>query len=445
MPLNFNVSPYFDDFQSAKNYHRILFKPGAAVQARELTQSQTILQNQISSFADNIFKQNSPVTGGQITTNFNCNYVKLLTTYNSAAIDVTQFTNKIVQDATGTIIAQVIAVSPATLADPPTLILSYKSGNQFGNGSVIYDTQSNLAAQAIAVAATGSSSVASIAQGVFYIASNYTDPATGYSISNGIFVEVTPQTIILDKYDSVPSLRVGLYITETIIDYITDSSLLDPAVGASNYQAPGADRYKISLTLQTRPIPLGQDDGFIPLLIINSGFIQKIIDGSVYNVIDDYFAKRDYETNGDYVVNDFKLTPKTNTSDYANSTYTLSIGKGLAYVHGYRVESTSPADIITNRAKTTLTQNNNPVFIDIGSYLYVDTVNGANGYFFDTSTYAQIDLHTVSAANVNTASACTYNSTLVSSGYIRGLIYDHNTSDGNANSYVYRADRKSVV
>ena len=439
MPLNFNVSPYFDDFQSAKNYHRILFKPGAAVQARELTQSQTILQNQISSFADNIFKQNSPVTGGQITTNFNCNYVKLLTTYNSAAIDVTQFTNKIVQDATGTIIAQVIAVSPATLADPPTLILSYKSGNQFGNGSVIYDTQSNLAAQAIAVAATGSSSVASIAQGVFYIASNYTDPATGYSISNGIFVEVTPQTIILDKYDSVPSLRVGLYITETIIDYITDSSLLDPAVGASNYQAPGADRYKISLTLQTRPIPLGQDDGFIPLLIINSGFIQKIIDGSVYNVIDDYFAKRDYETNGDYVVNDFKLTPKTNTSDYANSTYTLSIGKGLAYVHGYRVESTSPADIITNRAKTTLTQNNNPVFIDIGSYLYVDTVNGANGYFFDTSTYAQIDLHTVSAANVNTASACTYNSTLVSSGYIRGLIYDHNTSDGNANSYVYRA------
>ena len=439
MPQNFNVSPYFDDFQSSKNYHRILFKPGAAVQARELTQSQTILQNQITSFADNIFKQNSPVTGGQITTNFNCNYVKLLPTYNSATVDVTEFTNKIVQDATGTIIAQVISVSPATLADPPTLILSYKSGNQFTNGSVIYDTQSNLAAQAISVAATGSSSVASIAQGVFYISSNYTDPATGYSISNGIFVEVTPQTIILDKYDSVPSLRVGLQITETIVDYITDSSLLDPAVGASNYQAPGADRYQITLTLQTRPIPLGQDDGFIPLVIVNSGFVQKIVDGSVYNVIDDYFAKRDYETNGDYVVNDFKLTPKTNTADNSNSTYTLSVSRGLAYVHGYRVESTSPSDIITDRAKATASQTNNPVFIDVGSYLYVDTVNGANGYFFDTSTYAQIDLHTVSAANVNTSSACTYNATLVSSGYIRGLVYDHNTSDGNANTYVYKA------
>ena len=43
------------DFDVTKNYHRILFKPGYSVQARELTQSQTILQNQITSFADAIF------------------------------------------------------------------------------------------------------------------------------------------------------------------------------------------------------------------------------------------------------------------------------------------------------------------------------------------------------------------------------------------------------
>jgi hypothetical protein len=44
MPLNFNVEPYYDDFDPAKNYHRILFKPGFAVQARELTQLQTTQQ-----------------------------------------------------------------------------------------------------------------------------------------------------------------------------------------------------------------------------------------------------------------------------------------------------------------------------------------------------------------------------------------------------------------
>ena len=88
MPLNFNVDPYYDDFDPAKNYHRILFKPGFAVQARELTQAQTILQDQITKFADNIFKQNTPVTGGQTTTNFQCYYIKLQETYNNITVDV---------------------------------------------------------------------------------------------------------------------------------------------------------------------------------------------------------------------------------------------------------------------------------------------------------------------------------------------------------------------
>jgi len=40
MPLEntLNVSPYFDEFDSAKEYYRILFKPGVAVQTRELNQ-----------------------------------------------------------------------------------------------------------------------------------------------------------------------------------------------------------------------------------------------------------------------------------------------------------------------------------------------------------------------------------------------------------------------
>ena len=128
MTINFNVDPYYDDFDASKNYHRILFKPGVAVQARELTQSQTILQNQISSFADNIFKQNSPVTGGQVTTNFNCYYVKLQSTYNNVSIDVTQFDGLLLTNASGSVSAKVLAVVPATgtsgAGDPPTLIVS---------------------------------------------------------------------------------------------------------------------------------------------------------------------------------------------------------------------------------------------------------------------------------------------------------------------------------
>ena len=49
MALDLNVSPYYDDAADAiaNNYNRILFKPGYAVQARELTQLQSVLQDQV--------------------------------------------------------------------------------------------------------------------------------------------------------------------------------------------------------------------------------------------------------------------------------------------------------------------------------------------------------------------------------------------------------------
>ena len=67
--MDFNAEPYWDDFEATngaleKNYMRILFRPGFAVQARELTQIQSILQNQIKQFGDHIFQDGSPVIGG---------------------------------------------------------------------------------------------------------------------------------------------------------------------------------------------------------------------------------------------------------------------------------------------------------------------------------------------------------------------------------------------
>ena len=415
MSLNFNIDPYFDDFSSSKNFHRILFKPGVAVQARELTQAQTILQDQITKFADNIFKQNSPVTGGQVTTNFNCFYIKLKNTYNNIVFDVTEFNGLLVQNRTGSVRARVLSTVPSLGGDPPTLIVSYLTGGHFVDNDIIYDTASNKAVQAIENESTGQSSVASISQGVFYVLGN--------------FVQVSPSTVVLSKYSSSPSLRVGLTITETTVDYINDPSLLDPAIGASNYQAPGADRYLISLTLDTRPLRFGDDNDFIELVRIENGAVYKMVDGSVYATIDDYFAKRDYETNGDYVVNDFKITPKTNASDTSNNTYILSVGKGLAYVHGYRVENQIQQDLVSDRARATVSQNNSPVFIDFGSYLYVDNVRGANASFFDVTTTQTIDLHCVTVANVNTSSAAAYTSTVVGSGYVRGLRSEEHTSE----------------
>ena len=64
---NLNVSPYFDDFDSTKNYQKVLFKPATPIQARELTTLQSILQNQIEKFGQHFFKEGAMVIPGQIS------------------------------------------------------------------------------------------------------------------------------------------------------------------------------------------------------------------------------------------------------------------------------------------------------------------------------------------------------------------------------------------
>ena len=76
-PTDFNLSPYFDDFDESKKFHRILFRPSFAVQARELTQSQTILQNQIERSGDHFFKKGAMVIPGEIAFDTNYYAVKL--------------------------------------------------------------------------------------------------------------------------------------------------------------------------------------------------------------------------------------------------------------------------------------------------------------------------------------------------------------------------------
>ena len=63
---NLDISPYYDDFDTADNFYKVLFRPGRPVQARELTTLQSILQNQIDSFGTHIFKEGSLVIPGSV-------------------------------------------------------------------------------------------------------------------------------------------------------------------------------------------------------------------------------------------------------------------------------------------------------------------------------------------------------------------------------------------
>ena len=74
---DFNVSPYFDDFDKDKKFHRVMYRPAFAVQARELTTQQSILQNQIELLGDSMYKHGSMVIPGEATYDLNHFSIKL--------------------------------------------------------------------------------------------------------------------------------------------------------------------------------------------------------------------------------------------------------------------------------------------------------------------------------------------------------------------------------
>ena len=83
---NLNVAPYFDDFDPVNDYHRVLFKPGYPVQARELTTLQSILQNQVERFGQHFFKEGAKVIPGN--TGYNRIYycIQLVNTFQGVPV-----------------------------------------------------------------------------------------------------------------------------------------------------------------------------------------------------------------------------------------------------------------------------------------------------------------------------------------------------------------------
>ena len=122
-----NVSPYYDDFDKTDNFHRVLFRPGFAIQARELTQLQSILQDQLEKFGTHMFKEGAMVIPGQ--SGFTNEYyaVKLQSTFNSNTVAdyVADYVGKTITGATSGVKATVIGYEAATTTDPLTLYVKY--------------------------------------------------------------------------------------------------------------------------------------------------------------------------------------------------------------------------------------------------------------------------------------------------------------------------------
>lgn len=306
MTIDFSVEPFFDDYSEDKKFHKILFRPGYAVQARELTQLQTILQEQIRRHGDNIFKEGAMVIPGQIAYDLKLNYVKLQF---DAGINVenilSNLVGKEISNSNG-LLAKVVNYTLAEGEDNNTIYVKYLNSVQDTAGNNVreyspYDVLTPVDGSAgldVTVADTykpvGYGCSATIQRGVYYIQKN--------------FVLVTDQTIILDKYTNSPSYRVGLSLKEDIVYPEQDESLLDNALGSPNYSAPGAARYYVDLQLTKLEIDATADENFIDLLRIRNGKVEFKLDRTLYSELEKTLARRTYDESGDYSLNPFNVS-----------------------------------------------------------------------------------------------------------------------------------------
>lgn len=354
--IDFNTEPYNDDFDENQKFYRILFRPSFAVQARELTQLQTILQKQISRHGDHIFTQGAMVIPGQISIDTNAQYVKLQPLYNGIAVEtfLQNLKDKTIVGSSG-LTADIIKVQSQETSDPTTIYIRYKNSGTsgtskvFANGETISTTDNGYAFQALTEDATGTGSIVSIERGVYYV--------------NGNFVLVDNHSLILDKYSNKPSYRIGLSVTEKVITPEDVESLLDNAQNSYNYAAPGAHRYYIDLTLAKLPLDSVLDKDFIELLRTDEGINLKLVNNTKYSELEKNMARRTYDESGDYTVREFNIDVRehrTNDRGAWTSTTSFSLGDVVISAGKTYVAKNSGTSVTTAPIHTTGTAYDGP-------------------------------------------------------------------------------------
>lgn len=393
--LNLNKSPYYDDFDETKKFLKILFRPSYAIQARELTQLQTMLQNQIGRFGSHIFANGSRVVDAQMAYEPNAVSIKITATDIDTTTNITNMFNYFtidtniitVDEVKASIVAQgylanrngvtglvfsngnaklkVVALYPPAGADPATIICVEMTGVHAANNTT-YTASTGKTFLSNPSSAIGEATTYAINSGVYFV--------------NNLFAYVEKQTVVTSKYNRTPNIRVGLSINEYIVTTDTDQSLLDPARGSINYNAPGADRYAIDLILTTKDLDVVDVvDGtsginYVDLAKIVDGVIAAQREFSTYSDIEDTLARRTFDESGDYTVNAFGIQYRDHPSD--STKFQVGMGAGVAYVRGYEFRTISTTWLDADRARTVDTITNNTIPTLYGNYVLVDTGSG---------------------------------------------------------------------
>ena len=404
-----NTPPYFEDFDPDKNFHRVLFRPGYPLQARELTQSQSILQDQIEKFGKSIYKEGDQVVPGQV--GFDLQYTAILIEEEYFGIP----SNALVATPSGSttpyIVGQTIVgnttgvkakvvnalTSEQSEKSKTTLYVKYISAGTANTSGTFADDEIILAQDSFSIGTTviqaNTDFAKCVSQSASYVGSS-AKITEGVYFAKGHFVKVLEQEIVLDQFSVTPSYKVGLQILEEIVTPEEDTTLTDPSQGYSNYSAPGAHRLKLKAVLSKKSLTDASASDFIELLRLDEGYTKNIVVDRETSSIEDILARRTYDESGDYEVRAYDFTKdeclnnginngvfeiNTTTDDGNTPTkdiFNIAVSPGKSYVRGYELENLETTYVDINKPRTVELVNNSTIPTDgRGSEFVVSSPN----------------------------------------------------------------------
>jgi hypothetical protein len=457
LQTNFDVAPFYDDYDEDKQYYRMLFRPATAVQARELTQLQTMMQKQISRFGSSIYKDGSVVEGCNFTSYPAIPQVKF-TDGNTSTIDFSlivkgnsdvansqsHLTNSylLVSNTTGlraavfdAFVGAEAVVNQGAADTNRAYVLYLNSGNNAGQQISTFKTVS----ERVDVYNPNQDKMGPLVStnrvGVLYtLSSNSTVNAlgVGYGIhigqgivyQKGFFLKTLADNFIIKEHSSnIAGIRVGFNTAESIVKPAADNTLYDNSIGSPNQNAPGAYRLKlvpslVSYDSANTQVTIPTD--FLPIVDFDNGIgvpVNSVVDPQ-YSLIGDMIAQRTKEESGDYIVRPFQVNVEASSN---SQTFYYTVSPGTAYVDGYRINYDVAQRIEVNRATYTQSVNNQISTMNFGNYIKVKELVG----IIDVGSVPDIGIYnTPQSAISNNASISAPLGTWVGNANVKAVIFN---------------------
>lgn len=393
LDTNLNQFPYWDDYDRTKQYMRWLFKPGTAIQTRELNALQENIFNQFYRLGQNLFVSGTIIEGCNITTNKSIPYVKLIDTYaNGAPLTVTSLVGYDLYSANTGLHAKVFYAIPGSIVNSPNLnTINVQYFNSIANASTNVSIKTFQNDEIINVVNAANAIVGQIK--LANTISSGSSNTTGYSyyvtvddgviFQKGMQLEVANQSICVTTYNNQPNgLSVGFTSIESVVTAYEDTSLLDNSQGSPNYAAPGADRLKVTPTLAVISTNgaslLGQE--FFSIIDFINGSPSIVNQDTVYSVIGKAMSTISNDTNGSFVINPFNIKTKElqYSNNYIDPNYIrLEIDGGTGYVQGSKLNIAGQVISVLPKAYTYSTACNQIMTAQYGNYIIVDEYVGS--------------------------------------------------------------------